>query len=80
MAMDNFRKLFKEKITYCSSIDECLRDSDCCFILTEWDSFGKLKPEKFEKLMKTPNVIDARRILDPKKFSGINFKAIGLGN
>ncbi len=80
MAADNFRKLFKEKITYCSSIDECLRDSDCCFILTEWDSFGKLKPEKFKKLMKTPNVIDARRILDPKKFSGINFKAVGLGN
>jgi len=80
MAMNNFRKLFKGKVTYCSSIDECLRDSDCCFILTEWDSFGKLKPEKFKKLMKTPNVIDARRILDPKKFSGINFKAVGLGN
>jgi len=80
MAMDNFRKVFKERITYCSSIDECLRDSDCCFILTEWDSFGKLKPEKFKKLMKTPNLIDARRILDPKKFSGINFKAVGLGN
>ena len=80
MAMDNFRDLFKEKITYCSSIDECLRDSDCCLILTEWDSFRKLKPEKFKKLMKTPNVIDARRILDPKKFSGINFKAVGLGN
>ncbi len=47
MAMDNFRKLFKEKIIYCSSIDECLRDSDCCLILTEWDSFQKLKPEKF---------------------------------
>ncbi len=80
MAMDNFRKLFKEKITYCLSMDECLRDSDCCIILTEWNSFRKLKPEKFKKLMKTPNVIDARRILDPKKFSGINFKAVGLGN
>jgi len=80
MAMDNFRKLFKEKIVYCSSIDECLKDSDCCFVLTEWDSFKKLKPEKFKKLMRTPNVIDARRILDPKKFSDVNFKAVGLGN
>ena len=80
MAMDNFRKLFKEKITYCSSIDECLRNSNCCLILTEWNLFQKLKPEKFKKLMKTPNIIDARRILDPKKFSDINFKAIGLGN
>ena len=80
MAIDNFRKLFKEKITYCSSIDECLRNSDCCFILTEWEEFKKLKPEKFVKLMKTANVIDARRILNPKKFESINFKAVGLGN
>ena len=79
MAMNNFRKLFKEKINYCSSIDECLRNSNCCLILTEWDSFGKLKPEKFKKLMKTPNVIDARRILNPKKFKDINFRAVGLG-
>ena len=80
MAMDNFRKLFKEKIIYCSSTDESLRNSDCCLILTEWNSFRKIKQEKFEKLMKTPNLIDARRILDPKKFSDINFKAIGLGD
>ena len=35
---------------------------------------------KLEKLMKNPNVIDARRILNPKKFESINFRAIGLGN
>jgi len=80
MAIDNFKKLFKEKIVYCSSIDECLKESECCLILTEWDSFKKLKPKKFKKLMKKPNVIDARRILDPNKFLDINFKAVGLGN
>ena len=80
MAMNNFRNLFKEKITYCTSIDECLKNSDCCCVLTEWDSFQKLKPEKFKKLMKNPNVVDARRIFNPKKFESINFRAIGLGN
>jgi UDPglucose 6-dehydrogenase len=79
MAVKNFRKLFKDKIEYCTSIDECLKESDCCCVLTEWDSFKKLKPEKFKKLMKVPNVIDARRILNPEKFSSLNFKAIGLG-
>jgi hypothetical protein len=29
--------------------------------------------------MKTPNIIDARRVFDPAKFSKINFRAIGLG-
>jgi len=41
--------------------------------------FRREKSEKLEKLMKKPNVIDARRILNPKKFKNINFKAIGLG-
>ena len=29
--------------------------------------------------MKSVNVIDARRILDPTKFDKINFRALGLG-
>jgi UDPglucose 6-dehydrogenase len=80
MAMDNFKKLFAQKITYCKSIDDCLKNSDCCCILTEWESFKKLKPERFKKLMKYPCIIDARRILDARKFKSINFRAIGLGN
>jgi UDPglucose 6-dehydrogenase len=79
MAMDNFRRLFDERVIYCTSIDECLKDSDCCCILTEWDVFRKLKSQKFRKLMKTPNIIDARRILNPKNFVDVNFKAMGLG-
>jgi UDPglucose 6-dehydrogenase len=79
MAMGNFRKLFKERIIYCPSINECLKNSDCCLILTEWDAFREVNQDKFKKLMKTANVIDVRRILDPKKFSDINFKAVGLG-
>ncbi len=80
MAMENFRQLFFKKVTYCASINECLKDSDCCLILTEWDSFMKIAPNQFSKLMKKPNIIDARRLLDPKKFQKVNFQAIGLGN
>ena len=79
MAMDNFKKLFKEKIVYCCSTNDCLKDSDCCCVLTEWNSFKKLQPENFKKLMRNPNVIDTRRILNPEKFDSLNYKAIGLG-
>lgn len=79
-AMDNFKKIFGNKIIYCQTVDECIKNSDCCLILTEWDSYKKLSPQKFKKLMKKPNIIDARRILDPKKFSKLNLQAIGLGN
>jgi len=80
MALKNFNKVFGKKIAYFSSINECLRDSDCCIILTEWPQFRSLSPSVFKKNMKKTNIIDARRILDPTKFSKLNFKAIGLGN
>jgi UDPglucose 6-dehydrogenase len=80
IAMENFRKIFSNKISYCKTIENCLLDSDCCIILTEWDTYKKLTPLIFTKNMKIPNIIDARRILNPVKFKDLNFKAIGLGN
>jgi UDPglucose 6-dehydrogenase len=79
MAIDNFREIFGSKITYYDKIMDCLKNSDCCIILTEWDDYKKLKQSDFIKIMKTKNVIDARRILDPIKFEKINFVALGLG-
>jgi len=80
MAIDKFRKIFGKKIDYHSNVNECLKNSDCCLILTEWDEYQNLKPSLFKKYMKKTNLIDARRILDPVKFSKLNFKAIGLGS
>lgn len=80
MALDNFKKIFGEKISYHSKINECLNNSDCCLILTEWDVYRKLQPSLFKKYMKKTNLIDARRVLEPEKFSKLNFKAVGLGS
>ncbi len=79
MAMANFEKIFDGKIEYSKSVASCLKNSDCCLILTEWDTYRRLGENKLRKIMKRPRVIDARRIFEPEKFSGIDFKAIGLG-
>lgn len=80
IAMPNFKKMFKAKIFYTKSITDCLTNSDCCIILTEWDAYKKLNTNIFKKYMKTAKVIDARRILNQNKFLDIDFKAIGFGN
>jgi len=80
MAIDNFREIFGNKINYFTSIKKCLKDSDCCIILTDWDIYKKIGKKNFIKLMKTPKIIDAKRILKPKEFSEISFEALGLGN
>ncbi len=67
-----------EKIKYANSIEEALKDSECAFLITEWDEFKNLKPENFKKAMKTPNVIDGRRIFDFEEFNkALPFRALG---
>lgn len=80
MAIENFRKIFQDKIIYCKKVQECIEKSDCCVILTDWDEYRKLNPLMIKKLMNQSNIIDSRRILNPDKFKDMNFKAIGLGS
>jgi len=79
MAIENFKKIFGDKVSYYTKITDCIKNAHCCIILTEWDDYKKLNPSILKKNMKELNIIDARRILDPSKFKEFNFKAIGLG-
>ncbi|MHA1195818.1 MAG: UDP binding domain-containing protein [Promethearchaeota archaeon] len=78
VAKETARAVFGDKIQYANSVEEALKDSECAFLITEWDEFKALTPETFKKYMKTPNLIDGRRIFDYETFSReLPFRAIG---
>jgi UDPglucose 6-dehydrogenase len=79
MAMPNTQKQLTDQISYAKDLHSSLKGADCAIIMTEWDQFQKLKPKDFQAYMKTPNIVDARRIYDPDAFSDLNYAAIGLG-
>jgi UDPglucose 6-dehydrogenase len=60
------KTICKSKIQYVASTIECLRNADCCILVTEWDEFKKLKPEDFTKNMRKPILIDGRKIYNQK--------------
>ncbi len=71
-------KEFGNKIKIVDTLDEALKDSECAFLITEWDEFKHLKPEDFKKRMKVANLVDGRRIYPYEEFdSKLNFRAIG---
>ena len=79
-AIPNAKAIFKDDIEYASSAIECLKNADCCILVTEWEEFKKLKPEDFIQNMRTPILLDGRRLFDSEEFSRkIRFMAIGLG-
>jgi UDPglucose 6-dehydrogenase len=71
--------IFGEKIKYANSAIDCIKDSNCCIIVTEWNEFKQLKPKDFKENMKQPILIDGRRIYKPTEYEEIQFEAIGLG-
>ncbi|MFX0038837.1 MAG: UDP-glucose dehydrogenase family protein [Promethearchaeota archaeon] len=70
-----------DKIKYSKSLEEALKESECTLLITEWEEFKNLTPEDFKKHMKTPNLVDGRRIYDYEKFNAsLPFRAIGRIN
>ena len=75
------QQLLGDTIEYAKSIEECLTGSDVCILVTEWDEFKDLQPEDFIKYMRTPVLVDGRRIYKPELFvKKLRFRAIGLGS
>jgi nucleotide sugar dehydrogenase len=80
-AKETAKDALGEKIQYADSIEDALNDSDCVILITEWDDFKNLTPDYFKKHMKTPNLVDGRRLFDYDKFNNsLPFRAIGRIN
>lgn len=60
VGVKNFNKLHPNEITYCNTIEDTIKDTDVCFIFTEWDEVKSFDISKFSELMKTPLVLDGR--------------------
>lgn len=79
-AMHNAKLVFGNKVDFSQSVLDCLKDSDCCIIVTEWEDFKQLNSNDFVREMRNPFIIDGRRIYNPRKFSSkLRYAAIGLG-
>ena len=79
MAIENARKVLPRQVEFATDSRSCLKGADCCILMTERDEFRQLKPRVFRTLMRTPNIVDARRIRCQGDFQGFNDLAVGLG-
>jgi UDPglucose 6-dehydrogenase len=79
IAIHTAKEIFKTRIKYATSAIDCLKNADCCIVVTEWNEFRKLEPKDFKSNMKNPLLIDGRRIYDPHRFrKELDFIAVGL--
>ncbi|MCX7647251.1 MAG: UDP-glucose/GDP-mannose dehydrogenase family protein [Elusimicrobiales bacterium] len=79
VAMDNAKKIFGSKIYFAKNPYDCVKDSDCVCLVTEWDEFKKIDFKKVYKMVKHPVIIDGRNLYNPKEMRDIGFTYISVG-
>lgn len=79
-AVENSKIILENKnVEFCKNPYEALDKAEALVIATDWEEFKKLDYKKVKKIMKRPNIIDGRNILDPEEMRKIGFKYSGVG-
>lgn len=75
------RSVLGGKVEYANDPRACIEGAHCCLIMTEWDEFKKLSPDKFLERMREPLVVDGRGIYAREAFleAGVRLFQIGIG-
>ena len=76
-AIENARKIFRDKVKYLNSVSAAVKDCNCAVIMTAWNEYKKINNESI-KHMTTKFIIDSRRIISNKNLNAKYF-AIGFG-
>ena len=88
IGINNFKKVlsfdttldnYLDNITYYNNIDDTIKDSDACLIMTEWKDIKEYPLNNYEKLMNSPIIFDGRNCydLDNVKKYNIYYNSIG---
>ncbi len=78
-ALENLRKIFKDRIDYADDPYQACQDKQAVAILTEWNEFRQLDLEKLKKALSQPLVFDGRNIYNPEKMRSLGFKYFSIG-
>ena len=75
----NEAKKFLKNIEFAENLENCIQDCDALVILTEWNEFRSLTPDKLINHMKGNTLIDLRNALNPDSFAKSKFNLIQIG-
>lgn len=80
VAMPAAKAVLDPQVEYSSSMRECIKGADVAIVMTAWRQFKALKASDYIKLMRSPVLVDARRIYDPGLYGRkLRYAAVGLG-
>jgi len=79
VAMDEARKIFKNKIKFMEDGYDTLRGADALAVVTEWNEFRTPDFQKIKLLLKKPVIFDGRNLYNQSELKKTGFTYYGIG-
>ncbi|MSR60444.1 MAG: UDP-glucose/GDP-mannose dehydrogenase family protein [Planctomycetaceae bacterium] len=79
IAMDNVRKLYGDRLTYCEKHHDALDGAEALVIVTEWAEFRNPNFDLMKKKLKQPVIFDGRNLYEPARMKELGFRYSGIG-
>ncbi len=79
VGMDQARSLLPSEVAFCASAYEAAEKADVLVVVTEWNEFRALAPERLAQTMRGRTVVDLRNVFDPAAMAaaGFDYQSIG---
>lgn len=78
-AMENFRNMVTDKIQYCTSQYDAIKDADALAIITEWSVFRSPDFDKMRELMDRHVIFDGRNVYNKEDIKQEGFEYFSIG-
>jgi UDPglucose 6-dehydrogenase len=78
-AMDNVRKDYGDKLTYCNKPMHALDGADALAIMTEWGDYQRPEFKAMFQRMKSPVIFDGRNLYEPWAMERLGFTYHSIG-
>ena len=82
VGMEQAKAVMPDGVAYCTDALDAATGADILVVLTEWNEFRAISPEKFAGLMRGRLVMDLRNIYEPHRMreAGFTYHGIGRGS
>ncbi|HVB67491.1 MAG TPA: UDP-glucose/GDP-mannose dehydrogenase family protein [Acetobacteraceae bacterium] len=77
--MDQARPLLPEAVTFCRDAPDAAAGADALVLVTEWNEFRALAPERLAATMRGRVLVDLRNVYDPAAMRAAGFAYHGIG-
>ncbi len=79
--MEQARPMLPEGVAFCASATEALEGSHAMVLVTEWNEFRAIAPDRLAAVLKDRVVVDLRNVFDPAAMTqaGVHYHGVGRG-